>query len=185
MKIDTSKIPNFSDLPENVRDAITAMELPDMSQFVAKATFDKKAAEAADLSKKLREHMTEDEQKKQEQEDKLTEALKELEQLRTEKTVSEYTAKFVSQGYDETLATDTAKAMASGDAAKVFANQQKFLDGYTKRVRAEILKNTPVPQGGGASQGMDYAKKIAEAQASGDVTAVAYYTRLQAQENKS
>lgn len=42
MKIDTSKIPNFSDLPENVRDAITAMELPDMSQFVAKSTFDKR-----------------------------------------------------------------------------------------------------------------------------------------------
>lgn len=128
--------------------------------------------------------MTEDEQKKQEQEDKLTEALKELEQLRTEKTVSEYTAKFVSQGYDELLASETAKAMASGDTAKVFANQQKFLDGYTKKVRAEILKSTPVPQGG-APQGMDYAKKIAEAQAAGDVTAVAYYTRLQAQENNS
>jgi len=29
---------------------------------------------------------------------------------------------------------------------------------------------------------VDYAKKIAEAQASGNLTAAAYYTRLQAQE---
>ena len=64
--------------------------------------------------------------------------------------------------------------------ADIFANQQKFLDEYTKTVKAENLKGTPRPPAGSGSEGIDYAKKIEEAQTSGDMAAVAYYTRLQA-----
>ena len=57
MKIDTTKIPNFDALPDEAKNAILAMEFadaPDMSQFVAKSVFDKKASEAADLNKQLK-----------------------------------------------------------------------------------------------------------------------------------
>ena len=65
MKIDTNLIPNFDALPEEAKAAILGMEFadaPDMSQFVAKSVFDKKASEAADLSKQLKSRMTQDEQ---------------------------------------------------------------------------------------------------------------------------
>ena len=50
----------------------------------------------------------------------------ELNTLRREKSVSTYTADFLSLGYEENLAKETAEAMADGDFAKVFANQKKF-----------------------------------------------------------
>ena len=104
-------------------------------------------------------------------------------ELREAKRVSEFKAKFIAQGYDEVLAEDTAKAMADGDSAKVFANQQKFLDEYAKQVKADALKKTPkpTPGAGGGTGEMDYAKKIEEARTNGDFAAVAYYTRLQAE----
>jgi len=35
--------------------------------------------------------------------------------------------------------------MTDGDTDKVFANQQKYLEAYGKKVRAEALKDTPKP----------------------------------------
>ena len=43
------------------------------------------------------------------------------------------------------------------------------------------MKNTPKPPAGNGAMIADYQKKIDEAQANGDFTAVAYYTRLTAQ----
>ena len=69
-------------------------------------------------------------------------------------TVSEHKAKFLAMGYDEKLADETAEAMANGDMAKVFANQQKHLEAYGKKVRAEALKDTPKPTPDGDSKTM-------------------------------
>ena len=43
------------------------------------------------------------------------------------------------------------------------------------------MKNTPKPPAGNGTLLADYKQKIDEAQANGDFTAVAYYTRLAAQ----
>ena len=102
-------------------------------------------SEAAEWKRKHNALLGEDEKKKQEQEEKFANMEKELSELREAKRVSEFKAKFIAQGYDEALAEDTAKAMADGDSAKVFANQQKFLDEYTKQVKADALKKTPSP----------------------------------------
>ena len=148
-----------------------------------KAAVSKANSEAAEWKRKHNALLGEDEKKKQEQEEKFANMEKELSELREAKRVSEFKAKFIAQGYDEVLAEDTAKAMADGDSAKVFANQQKFLDEYTKQVKADALKKTPkpTPGAGGGTGEMDYAKKIEEARTNGDFAAVAYYTRLQAE----
>lgn len=67
---------------------------------------------------------------------------------------------------------------------KVLANQNKYLEVQKKAIQADAMRKTPRPAAGGdgTGGGVDYAKKIAEAQASGNLTAAAYYTRLQAQE---
>ena len=85
MKIDTSKIPNFDSLPEEARNAILGTEFSDpvdMAQFVAKATFDKKASEAADLAKQLKAKMTDDEAKEAERAENERKIMEELETLR-------------------------------------------------------------------------------------------------------
>ena len=155
---------------------------PDYSGYVKKDLYDKAASDAASWKKKHNELLTEDERKKQEDADALANMKKELDELRKDKTISEFKAKLIAQGYDEALASDTAQAMADGDTAKVFANQGKFLEDYAKKVKADAMKKTPKPPAGDGSSDIDYSKKIEEAQQSGDMAAVAYYTRLKAQE---
>lgn len=184
-KIDTSTIDGYESMTAEQKvsalEAYNAAE-PDYTGWVKKDLYDKAASEASSWKKKHNELLSEDERKKQEQADSLAQMQTELEELRTSKKISEYKAKFVAQGYDEALAEDTAKAMADGNSEKVFANNQKFLDDYAKRVKADALKKTPRPTPGqGEIDPQNYDEKIANAQKSGDITAAAYYTRLKAQ----
>ena len=47
------------------------------------------------------------------------------------------------------VAQDTAKALAEGDMQKVFSNQQKANAAYEKKLRAEMVKSDPKPEGAG------------------------------------
>ena len=184
-KIDTKLITGYEQM--TLEQKVAALEAynhpdPDYSGYVKKDLYDKAASDAASWKKKHNELLTEDERKKQEDADALANMKKELDELRKDKTISEYKAKLIAQGYDEALASDTAQAMADGDTAKVFANQGKFLEDYAKKVKADAMKKTPKPPAGDGSSDIDYSKKIEEAQQSGDMAAVAYYTRLKAQE---
>ena len=177
-KIDTSKITGYAEMSaEDKLKALEAFEYEDNAAELEKqkAAVSKANSEAAEWKRKHNALLGEDEKKKQEQEEKFANMEKELSELREAKRVSEFKAKFIAQGYDEVLAEDTAKAMADGDSAKVFANQQKFLDEYAKQVKADALKKTPkpAPGAGGGTGEMDYAKKIEEARTNGDFAAVA------------
>ena len=98
-----------------------------------------------------------------------------------DKIIQEYTAQFLGIGYDKELAVETAEALQKGDMHTVFLNQTKFATAREKILKAELLKDTPKPPAGNGAALADYKKKIEEAQAGGDFTAVAYYTRLAAQ----
>lgn len=151
-KIDVSKIEGFDTMtPEQKLEALQSFEFPDpdYTGYVKKDLYDKAASDVAAWKKKHHDLLSEDERKKQEEAEKWTAMEQELEGLKKEKTVSEYKAKLVSQGYDEELATATAAAMESGDMATVFANNQKFLEGYKKQVIADQLKRTPRGADGG------------------------------------
>ena len=147
-KIDTSKITGYAEMSaEDKLKALEAFEYEDNAAELEKqkAAVSKANSEAAEWKRKHNALLGEDEKKKQEQEEKFANMEKELSELREAKRVSEFKAKFIAQGYDEVLAEDTAKAMADGDSAKVFANQQKFLDEYAKQVKADALKRPPSP----------------------------------------
>lgn len=163
-KIDTSKIEGYADMSaEDKLKALEAFEYEDNAAELErqKNALSKANSEAAEWKRKHNALLSEDEKKKQEDADKLAQMEKELSELRKGKTVSEYKAKFIAQGYDEALAEDTAKAMADGDSAKVFANQSKFLEDYAKKVKADALKKTPKPTPGNGDNGgaVDYGKK--------------------------
>lgn len=121
---------------------------PDFTGYIKKETFDKTASELAETKKKLKAKLTEDEQKEIDRA-AAEEAIKnELETLRKDKTVSETKAKYLGLGYDEKLATETAKALADGDMDKVFANQALHLENVRKASAAETLADEKTPPAG-------------------------------------
>ena len=174
MKISTDSIQGFAEMSD--ADKVTALlglDLPDpvdMSQYVDKKTFDAKASEAANLSKQLKAKMTDDEAAKAQAdadrkalEDKYAELLK-------KSTVAEHTAKFIALGYDEKLARETAEALYDGDMTKVFENQQKVNAALEKKLRAEMVKSDPKPEGAGggnekADTAVEFAKKLGKQRA--------------------
>lgn len=160
--IDTTKIEGFDGMTaEQKLDALMKFEIPesvDMAKFVSKEIFDKKASEAANLTKQLRDKMTEDEQKKADDAKALADMKAEIESLRKDKMVSEYTAKYIALGYDSDLAAETAKAIADGDMAKVFANGEKHKTAMEQKIKEDLMNGTPKPGGsGGKDKSVDAA----------------------------
>lgn len=148
-----------------------------------KTALSKANSEAADYKKQLRSKQSDDEAAAATQKEEHDKLVKENEDLKRSMALSERKGKLLAIGYDEALAAETAAAMVDGDMDKVLANQGKYLEVQKKNILADQMKKTPRPAAGSESTGgTDYAKKIAEAQASGNITAVAYYTRLQAQD---
>lgn len=160
-KIDTSTIEGFDTMtPDQKVAALTGLDLPDpdYSGYVKKEVFDKTASEAAEWKKKHNALLSEEEQKKQANEQAFEEMKGKLASMEKEKTISTYKASYIAQGYEEALASDTAQALADGDMTKVFANSQKHLAEYTKKLKADILKDTPKPPAGGGGEGMTKEK---------------------------
>lgn len=127
--------------------ALEAYE-PDMTGFVAKSVFDKKASEAAELSKQLKSRMTEDEAKAAKAAEEHAALLARVEELEREKAVSSYVASYLAMGYDEKLAKSSAEALAKGDVETVFKNQATHASSVEKALRTELLKGTPAPAAG-------------------------------------
>lgn len=148
-----------------------------------KAALSKANSEAADYKKQLRGKQSEDEANAAAQKEEHDRLAQENADLKRSIALSERKAKLLAMGYDESLATETATAMVDGDMDKVMTNQSKYLEVQKKAIQADHMRKTPRPAAGSENTGgTDYAKKIAEAQAGGNLTAVAYYTRLKAQE---
>lgn len=185
-KIDTSKIEGYADMTaEQKVAALEALEYEDNASELEryKNAASKANSEAAEWKKKHNALLSEEERTKQANEEELSTLRKKVEEMEKEKLVSGHKAKFLALGYDETLAAETAQAMANGDTATVFANQKKFLENHDKAYKAQLMGLTSTPPAGSSASGKtDYAKLIENAQSSGDFVAVAYYTRLSEQE---
>ena len=155
MKINTGKIEGYEDMTlEQKLAALETFEVsePDYSGFVTKEVFDKTASELANTKKQLREKMSAEEIKAKEDAEKLEALIKERDALLKEKTVANHKAQYLALGYEEKLAIETAEALANGELDKVFANQKKHHESVEKRIKADILKDTPRPEGGNGSE---------------------------------
>ena len=162
-KIDVSKIEGYAEMSaEDKLKALEAFDMPDpdYSGYVSKEQFDKTASELAAKKKELNDKLSEDEKKSQEEKERQEELEKKYNELLHESTVSKNKAELLALGYEEKLADETAEAMVAGDLKKVFANQKKHLDAVEKRVRAEVLKDTPKPteDGDGATMTLEKLK---------------------------
>ena len=146
---------------EDILKALEDVELPgDNSSEIErlKNALSKSNSEAADYKRQLKEKMSAEELKAKEDAEKWEEMEKNYNALLKEKAVSTNKSKLLALGYDESLADETAEAMANGELDKVFANQKKHLESVEKRIRSEILKDTPKPDGGNSSNQMTKEK---------------------------
>lgn len=137
---------------EEIETALADIDLPtDGSAEIErlKTALSKSNSEAADYRKQLREKMSAEELALKDAADKIEALTKERDALLREKTVAGHKAKYLALGYDEKLAGETAEALANGEYDKVFAAQQKHHDAVEKKIRADVLKETPKPEGGG------------------------------------
>ena len=142
---------------EEIETALKDIDLPtDNSAEIdrLKTALSKSNSEAADYRKQLREKMSAEELKAKEDAETIEELKKERDALLREKTVAGYKANYLALGYDEKLANDTAEALANGELDKVFANQKKHNEVVEKKIRADVLKDTPTPEGGNGSDTM-------------------------------
>ena len=154
MKISTEKIEGYKDMTlEQKLAALESYEIeePDYTGYVTKEVFDKTASELANSKKQLREKMSAEELKAKEDAEKMEALIKERDALLREKTVAGHKAKYLALGYEENLANETAEALANGELDKVFANHKKHNESVEKRIRADVLKGTPKPEGGTGS----------------------------------
>ena len=146
-----------------------------------KAALSKANSEAADYKKQLRSKQSDDEATAAAQKEEHEKLLSENAELKRSIALSERKAQLIGMGYEEKFAEETATAMIDGDMDVVMANQKTYLEAQKKVIQADQMRGTPHPKGGDQSGAMDYAKMIEEAQASGNISAAAYYTRLAAQ----
>ena len=165
VKIDTSLIEGYADMtPEEKVAALEGHEIeipkPDYTGYVKKESLDKAAHDAAEWKKKYNAQLTEEEQKRQQLIEENESMKEKLATYERGKKISDFTAKFATQGYDAKLAADTAEAMADGDMEKVFANQQKFIDQLVADKKASDMKKTgrPGSVGGGSPEAMTKEK---------------------------
>ena len=151
MKIDLTKIEGYETMSaEEKLAALEALDIPepDMTGWVKKEVLDKATSEAAKYKREMRERMSAEEAAQAKAAEDMANIMSELEALREEKSVSEYTAQFLGLGYDEALAKATATALQKGDMGTLFKNHAKFVQGREKVLRAEMLKDTPKPPAG-------------------------------------
>ena len=184
-KIDTSKIEGYADM--TVEEKLAALEgydipEPDMKGFVTKAQFDKTASELASWKKKHNALAAQGENMQNAQNEEIETLKQTVAALQKNEKINAQTVQLTALGYDAELAKATATAMVDGDFETVMLNQQKFITEHDKSYKAQLMGNAPKPVGGTVSgSAIDYTKLIADANARGDFTAVAYYTRLQEQ----
>lgn len=157
MKI-TDKIANYAELtPEERLSAIEAFEFEDNAEELsrAKQAVTNANREAAELKKQLKVANERATAGSSDAEKQLAAIKEELENERRERRIANYTAQFVSQGFDTELAQSTAAIIGSlpeEDAKAYFDNTKAFLDAHDKTLKAELLKQTPRPTKGGTGE---------------------------------
>ena len=116
---------------------------PDPELEKLKAALSRANGEAAEYKRQLREKQTEAERAEAERAEADKAMREELEALRKEKCVSDYTAKCVALNMDADLAGKTATALADGDMDSVFDCLKAFVEATKTRLNNEALNRQP------------------------------------------
>lgn len=170
MNIDVTKIEGFDGMTaeEKVK-ALMGYEYDDNSQALKEAKAEveryknaqsKASSEAAEYKRQLREKMSDEEKQAKDNAEKFETLKTEHDALLKKVKISENKAKFLALGYSEDLANETAEALFNGDTEKVFANQKAYQETLESKIKADVLKSTPKPVGGGGDPKVITAEEL-------------------------
>ena len=123
--------------PVKIDKADTA-EVEKLKRLLSKAN-----SEAASYKEQLRAKQTETERAEAERAEQEQAMREELETLRKEKRVSDYTGKCLALNMDADLAGKTANALADGDTESVFDCLRAFVEATKTRLNNEALNRQP------------------------------------------
>lgn len=108
------------------------------------------SADASKWKKQYQEKLSEEDRRKEEQDEATASLQKELETLRAERNVAQYKSQLTAPGigFDADLAQEMAEAINGGDTAKIFDGLRKFLVAHDKALTEQNLRNNPTLPGG-------------------------------------
>lgn len=163
-KIDVTQIEGYENLSTEEKLAkLESYEFNDNKESLDKAnkevdrlknSITKLSSENADWKRKYNDKLTDEEKAAEEAKAKQTKLEEDLKALQKEKQLSEVKGHYVSLGYSEELALETANAHIDGDLAKVMENQKKFIDMHDKDVVAKAMAKVPTPAKGDGKKGI-------------------------------
>lgn len=113
-----------------------------------KAALSKANSEAAEYKRQLREKQSASEREAAERAEQEKAMRDELETLRKEKAVTDYTNKALEVGFEAEIAAQTANAMADGNMDAVFDALKAFVEATKTRLENEALNRQPALSAG-------------------------------------
>lgn len=155
MKIDVSTIEGFDGMSaEEKVNALLGIDLPDTANEIErlKSSLNKATSEASEWKKKHNALLSEDQRKAEEDNEAMNALKEELETLRKEKTVSNFTAKLLENGFVSGEASKGAQLLADGNIDAFFGTLTTYKANLEKSIKAELLKSNPVPKDHGGNE---------------------------------
>lgn len=110
------------------------------------------SADASKWKRQYQEKLSEEDRKREEQEEQATALQKELESLRAERNVANHKAELLTIGFEDALAQDVATALNDGNIAEVFDGLRKFVAAHDKQLRENAFRTNPTLQGGASTK---------------------------------
>jgi arsenate reductase-like glutaredoxin family protein len=147
-----------------ISSALESMQTPtpkqgeDSEVLKLKEAISKANSEAARYKKQLQEKMSAEEKAKADQQEALDKLIADNNAMKKQIAITNNKAKLVGIGYPEDLASQTAEAMFNGDMDTVMNNQRIMFENREKAIRADVLRETPVPPAGNSSAGITKAE---------------------------
>lgn len=139
-----TKAPETEKAPDNTANA----EIEKLKRQLSKAN-----SEAADFKRKWQEKASEAEKAEEARLQAEREKDEQLKSLLREKTVSEYSKKFLGIGYDTATAEKLASGLPDGVSNDFFEAQKKFFEQKSATLTAEALNTQPSISSGSVPQG--------------------------------
>lgn len=153
-------------LGDQYKDGMTVEDLLALDvNVVMKKRFDEVASEAAGFKKQLQANMSEAELKAAKEAEERKKLLEERDELSKKIKTIETAKQYMSIGYDEKFATETATALLNGDIAAVLKAQAKFVEEQKRSVLAEAMKSQSTPpagNNGGSTMTLEVLKSMSQ-----------------------
>lgn len=116
------------------------------------------SADASKWKKQYQDRLSEEEKAKEMQSEANAALQKELDDLRNERNIANYTAALSASdiGMDATTAKAVAEALNSGDTNKVFDGIRSFIASHDKAMAEKAMLNNPTLPGGNSTKTVTY-----------------------------